>query len=642
MESGLNFHDIVYYGRNNSTSNMKFEKDLKVPDSIPKVGINRAVKLMETGRLYRYNFPSEFEEDSDKRILDYELASEVAKLESEFSGYTGHKYAIAVNSCGSALFLSLKAAGVEFQDKVLTNAFTFTAVPSSIVHAGGIAIYVECNHQYLIDTEDLKSKIQANPDVKFFVLSHMRGHISDLDEIKEICDQAGIFLIEDCAHSLGAQWYDDKLNKYRLVGHHGQISCYSSQSYKLMNSGEGGFVATDNDKVAAYCILAAGSYEKLYKKHISRPFDDDLFESLKPQVPNFSLRMNNLTAVVLRPQISTLEQKILQYEQRYNQLVSILAPVDNISIPLPLEKVKRVPDSIQFNLVNFTLEQTKEFLRQTGERGVKMQIFGSMDNARYFKNWQYSFKDVPSLSKTENVISFACDLRLSLSLNTEDINLIGYIIKDVVYKIVASENKIDYKEGLTDNFQGLDEVISTYDNWVSFYDQEHHNNGWKILLNHFAYTLILYLKSDDKILDVGCGTGLLAKELSSYNFQNLHGIDISKESLKVAEKLNIYQRLSVEQLGEKLNFADNSFDAWVSSGVFTRKQVPINAFDELIRILKPNGLIMIALRVEDNDYYYNKIKEYCSQNILEELWKTRLSVLKSCNHDLLIFKKISV
>ena len=352
--------------------------------------------------------------------------------------------------------------------------------------------------------------------------------------------------------------------------------------------------------------------------------------------------MNNLTAAVLRPQIPTLEGKISQYDRMYNQFVNILSTVDNISVPSQLEKVRRVADSIQFNLVNFTPQQAEKFLQQTGERGVKMQIFGRMDNARYFKNWEYSFEDVPSLQKTEDVISFACDLRLSLSFNHDDINLIGYIIKDVVYKIVASENKIDYKKGLTDNFQGIDQVVSKYDQWVSFYDEEHHNNGWKILLNHFAYTLKSYLNSDDKILDVGCGTGLLAKELNSYDFQNLYGIDISEESLKVAEKLNIYQGLSIGELGKKLDFADNSFDAWVSSGVFTRKQVPLNAFEELIRIIKPLGLIMVAFRVEDNDYYYNKIKEYCAQNVLEEVSKTRQSVLKSCNHDLVILRKTGI
>ena len=65
---------------------MRFQKDLKTPDSIPQLGIERAVKLMDTGRLYRYNFNSEFEENSYKRVLNGELAGEVAQLESEFSG----------------------------------------------------------------------------------------------------------------------------------------------------------------------------------------------------------------------------------------------------------------------------------------------------------------------------------------------------------------------------------------------------------------------------------------------------------------------------------------------------------------------------------------------------------------------------
>ncbi|MBS9771848.1 MAG: DegT/DnrJ/EryC1/StrS family aminotransferase [Trichodesmium erythraeum GBRTRLIN201] len=73
------------------------------------------------------------------------MATEVAKLEYEFSVKTKHQYVITVNLYGSAIFLVLKASGVNFRNKILTNAFTFTAVPSSIIHAGGIPIYVECN-----------------------------------------------------------------------------------------------------------------------------------------------------------------------------------------------------------------------------------------------------------------------------------------------------------------------------------------------------------------------------------------------------------------------------------------------------------------------------------------------------------------
>jgi len=596
---------------------------------------------MKTGYLFRYHFDAEICEETISSDLKDEPATEVAKLEDEFSHYTGHKYVVAVNSCGSALFLSLKAAGLQHSDKVLTNAFTFTAVPSSIVHAGGIPIYVECNNQYIVDIEDCKRKIEANPDAKFFIVSHMRGYVSEMDLLEKLCDEADICLIEDCAHSLGAKWYDKKSKQDKLTGHHGQIACFSSQSYKLLNSGEGGFIATDNDKIAAYCILAAGSYEKLYQKHLSRPFDNQIFEEIKLSVPNFSLRMNNLTAAILRPQIPILEERISAYNKKYKQLTNILAPVNNIDIPKSLKPVTRVCDSLQFNLINLTIKQANEFVQQTSDRGVKIQLFDHKDNSRYFKNWHYSFKEIPVLKQTDEFICFACDLKLSLSFTTHDIDLIGYIIKDVLYKIVADENQVDYPTGLTSSFEDLNEVISKYDNWVSDYDQQHHQNGWKKLLNHVAYTLSSYLTTDDKILDIGCGTGLLGKELSSYNFKNLDGIDISEKSLQFAKTFNIYNGLFKTELGKKLNFADNSFDALVSCGVFTRQQVPLNSFEELIRILKLEGLFLVALRVEDNDYYYNKLKEYYTAGILSEVFKIQFNVLSSCNHDLVLVKKLA-
>lgn len=619
---------------------MKFTKYSKTPDPVPAEGISRAVELMKTGKLYRYNFDGEFAEDTDTGVWPEELATEVALLESEFCEYTGHKYAVAVNSCGSALFLALKAAGVQYSDKVLTNAFTFTAVPSSIVHAGGVPVYVECDREYLLDLEDLKTKIAENPDAKYLMLSHMRGQISDVEAIAQICSDAGIYLIEDCAHSLGATWYDRQLGADKMVGHHGKIACFSSQSYKLINSGEGGLVATSDDRVAAYCILAAGSYEQLYKKHSSRPFNNELFEELKPHVPNFSLRMNNLTAAVVRSQIPTLPEKIADYNQKYRQLENILAVADNIYIPSPLKGVKRAPDSIQFTLLNLTTEQINKFVKRTAERGVKIQIFGRLDNARYFKNWQYSFAEIPELPQTDEIISCACDLRISLSFTRKDINLMGYIVKDTLYKIISEENQVDYPQGLTTSFNDINEVVSRYDKWASDYDREHHQNGWKILLNHLAYTLTSYLQSTDKILDVGCGTGLLGQELNSYNFSNLQGIDISEKSLHVAQDLKIYKGLDVAELGKRLDFADREFDAFIACGVFTRKHVPLNAFEELMRILKPQGLLAINIMVEDNDYYYNELKEYYDRGILAEVEKTRIKVLKSCTHDLVIARKV--
>ena len=98
-----------------------FNKPLSTPDGVPEVGQQRAMELMRTGALFRYT-PG--------------VVSETALAEAAMVEYTGFKYVVGFNSCGSALFIALKALGVQPSEKVLCNAFSFTAVPSAIHHAG--------------------------------------------------------------------------------------------------------------------------------------------------------------------------------------------------------------------------------------------------------------------------------------------------------------------------------------------------------------------------------------------------------------------------------------------------------------------------------------------------------------------------
>ena len=121
--------------------------------------------------------------------------------------------------------------------------------------------------------------------------------------------------------------------------------------------------------------------------------------------------------------------------------------------------------------------------------------------------------------------------------------------------------------------------------------------------------------------------------------KNLQGLDISQNSLDILRHQGIYNALHLESLGNTLSFADNTFDALVSTGVFTRNQVPLESFQELIRILKPGGIFAVVLRVEDDDLYYNPIKNYCALKMWHEVFKERISVLKSCNHELVILQK---
>mmetsp|Transcript_2411 Transcript_2411/g.3167 ORF Transcript_2411/g.3167 Transcript_2411/m.3167 type:complete len:273 (-) Transcript_2411:2-820(-) len=197
-------------------------KSIKTPDPVPADGIAAAVACMESGRLFRYNLNSADE-------------SEVSKCEADLAAYTGHKYALGLNSCGTAIYLSLMCSGVQPGDQVLTNGFTFTAVPSAIVHAKCEPVYVEADDRFCVDLSDLDKKMASHPDAKYFIISHMRGKIADMDKVEEICDKHNVLLLEDCAHSLGV------LYKGAHTGHHGKIASFSSQSYKMLNSGEGGF-----------------------------------------------------------------------------------------------------------------------------------------------------------------------------------------------------------------------------------------------------------------------------------------------------------------------------------------------------------------------------------------------------------------
>ncbi len=414
---------------------MKFTKSFDAPNPIPTRAIENAVNLLKNGMLYRYghinsdiNFDGE-----DSPHADH---SEVSKLELAFSKYTGHKYVIAVNSCGSAMFIALKAMGIKAEEKVFTNAFTFTAVPSSIVHANAVPVYVECNDQYVIDIEHFAEQIKHNPDVKYFILSHMRGHVAELDKIKALCDQYNIRLIEDCAHGLGKRWNPEGSDANSFVGHHCEIACYSAQSHKMLNSGEGGFIATDNDELAAYCILAAGSYENLYKKHLSRPMDDSLFENIKLEVPNFSLRMNSLTAAILRPQIELIDERIASYKKKHHLLIKLLSDIECINIPEPVDAAENIGDSLQFNLIDFNQQHVDEFVSRCADKGVKIQIFGMNDNARDFRNWKYSYEKTPAMHNTAEIISCACDLRLPITFTMEDIELLSGIIHEVIDEMI--------------------------------------------------------------------------------------------------------------------------------------------------------------------------------------------------------------
>lgn len=355
-----------------------------------------------------------------------ERASDTSMLEVETAEFVGCKYAVAFNSCSTAMFVALLCAGVEPGDHVLTPAFTFTAVPSAIVHARAVPVLVECDDDYHLDIDDLTRKAASGSRV--LLLSHMRGHISDMDRIQQICDENQILLIEDAAHSMGATW------RGTPSGRLGPIGCFSFQSHKAIDAGEGGMLVTDVEEYAVRAILYSGSFERLWECH---HIDSDRFAELQKAIPTFGFRMSNVTAAIARAQLPLVEGRIRTFQRNYDLLADGLRASNNIYLPRPDPRASEFRNSIQFALVGMRPEQVQHFLSLAHDSGVPIKSIGTEEgNARAFWNWDY-LGETPELPRTRAILKRTCDLRLPELLDPNDIRVLADSLVSIVRHVVA-------------------------------------------------------------------------------------------------------------------------------------------------------------------------------------------------------------
>ena len=398
-----------------SVETIKFTKEFTRQEPVPEAGIKRALELMKSGRLHRYNTAAG-------------EVSEVSLLEKEYADYVGARYCLGLSSCGSSIYVALKSVGVIPGDKVLCNAFTLAPVPGAVENAGAVPVFVEITDAYLTDLKDLEIKATQS-DAKYFLLSHMRGHIADMDRVTEICRRLDITLIEDCAHTVGCRWGD------KHTGTFGTAGCYSSQTYKHLNSGEGGLLVTDDEDVIAKAILYSGSY-MLYEGHISRP-PLEAFERYKKQIPNFSLRMSNLVAALIRPQLSDLDRQCRRWNRRYNLIEAELTGIGHIRIPRRQAKEGYVGSSLQFSLTGIDLPAVEAFIETCAERGVEIKWFGAKEPVGFtssWESWQY-IKNRQPLPRTRKMLDFMCDFRIPLTFSMEDCKTVTAVIRQVAAEI---------------------------------------------------------------------------------------------------------------------------------------------------------------------------------------------------------------
>ena len=381
---------------------------------IPEEGIERAVAVMRSGRLHRYN------------VIDDEVP-ETVQLENEFAAYMGARFCLACTSGGYALQTALRAYGISPGEPVLTNGFTLSPVPGAIEAAGGKAVLVEVTEGLVIDIDDLARKAESS-EARVLMLSHMRGHIADMGALMEAADTLGIAVIEDCAHTMGARWGNVK------SGAHGVAACFSTQTYKHINSGEGGFITSDDEELMARATILSGSY-MLYGRHAAVPAGD-VFDQVRLDTPNCSGRMDNLRAAILRPQLTELDQLVEAWNVRYRAIAAVLRTAPGVRLPERPDQESFVGSSIQFLIPGLDEAGMRKLVTECLSRGVELKWFGDPEPVAYtsrYDSWRYLGRQ--PLPVTDRVLTSLLDMRIPLTFSVDDCRLIGQIIGDSLAKL---------------------------------------------------------------------------------------------------------------------------------------------------------------------------------------------------------------
>ena len=397
-----------------------FNKAFTQQEALPAAAIERAVEIMQSGRLHRYN------------VIAGEIA-EASQLEIEFANHMGQSHCLACTSGGYALHVALKAAGIKAGESVLTNAFTLAPVPGAIDNAGGKPLLVEIDKNYCVDLDHLETMMRQS-GARFFMISHMRGHIADMDAVVALCEQYGVILIEDCAHTMGASWNG------RRSGSFGKVACFSTQTYKHINSGEGGLLTSNDEELMARAIMMSGSY-MLFERNGTAP-PASVFADIKLDTPNYSGRMDNLRAAILRAQLPGLERYCQRWNERYLALQNRLAQNPSIQLPLRSDKETYVGSSLQFRVESLPPARVAGFIADCAARGVELKWFGGAEPQGFtsrYDSWRY-IESKQHLPNTLKILATTFDLRIPLTFSVEDMEIIGEIIDDETTRSVTPES----------------------------------------------------------------------------------------------------------------------------------------------------------------------------------------------------------
>ena len=279
----------------------------------------------------------------------FEGGKRVQQFEKLLSKFVKSKFAVAVNSGTAALQASLYAIDVKSGDEVLVPSFTFVATANSVKSVGAKPVFVDIlKDNYTMDPNDLRKKISRR--TKAIIPVHLYGHMAYMDEILEVSKKKNIKIIEDASQSLGSKF------KGKHSGTFSHLGCFSLYGGKVITSGEGGAIVTDDKKL----------FEKL--KQIR---NHGLAKNKLTTTFGLNLRLSEINAAIAKIQMKKLPRLLNERKNNAQILTNLLK---NYDIILPKQ---RKNETLNWYLYTVALKNRDKVMKKLNASGIGARIYYS-------------------------------------------------------------------------------------------------------------------------------------------------------------------------------------------------------------------------------------------------------------------------
>jgi len=342
---------------------------------------------------------SKIERELVNEVLDsgwLTTAGKTLEFEKQFAEYIGVKHACAVNSCTAALHLGLEALGVKADDQVFVPSMTFTASAEVIRYLDAHPVLLDTEYRTnLITPEILKTAITKYPKVKTLVIVHFSGQAANMVEIKKICRENGIKILEDAAHAFPTK------HEGKFIGNFGDITCFSFYANKTITTGEGGMLVTADEDIYKRV--------KVMRLHGINRDIWDRFTSNKPSweydvvEAGYKYNMPDLSAAVGLGQLKQAELFRKERQKAVEWYYNELKDIPMLDLPICHGKLEDHSWHLFPVIINEKAKVSRnEFIEKLSSLGIGTSVhYKPLHQMTYYKNkYKLKSEDYPLAEKT--------------------------------------------------------------------------------------------------------------------------------------------------------------------------------------------------------------------------------------------------